>query len=55
MPIFVLIMYLLAVLCFLAAALVHPDQRDRTRISIGWLGLAFFATPALVAAIDAVL
>jgi len=51
MPVFMMIMYILAVLCFLGAAF----GASRPRVNLIGLGLAFFAAPALVAAIDAVL
>lgn len=52
MEIFVLIMYLFAVLCFLAAAF---GGSRAPHVNLVALGLAFAFTPALVAAIDAVL
>lgn len=50
MQVFALIMYVLALLCFLAAAFGVP-----ARVVLGWLGLAFALLPTLVATADAVL
>lgn len=51
MELFALIMYVLALLCFLAEAF----GATRPRVSLGWLGLAFAILPTLVATAKLVL
>jgi hypothetical protein len=52
MNVFALIMYVCAFLCALVAAFVKDQPK---RVSLGWLGFAFFVLPFLVSTADAVL